>query len=400
MKQLRKCNEINTLRFNYMKPLFLYLFVFCLQTSSAQILHSDILLEMNKIGKTHQLIGMGEATHGTSEFITYRAEIFKSLVKNSKYQILFLEMEKYDTDEINLFIQGKFDDEGIIMQKLPLPYQCKEFMEFLHWIRNHNQYNRKKISIKGTENFSVIKPYKKFISLNGKALSKSIHCTGKANTKSGRFQNGKKTEKELDSLWIHDKVSLLTILYLNQCKIYGADADSLYYYANDVKRALEKKHAKSDHQKMIIRNRNASLNILDELNRKKGVYWAHNGHISKMKHANGYFLTKELKDQYFSIISNSLSGKFCAPSSISNKEKYCLEVFNINTSIIIIHDSIPYLKYSNELNPKLYVLSIGSFYKESIEQRHLHKRKDMDALLTIPYTKPYEYFNSKAYCLE
>ena len=51
-------------------------------SDSGNSLNIDYLKQLDSIFEKSRIIGLGESTHGTSEFTTIRAQIFKYLVKN------------------------------------------------------------------------------------------------------------------------------------------------------------------------------------------------------------------------------------------------------------------------------------------------------------------------------
>jgi len=54
-----------------------------------------------------KIAGLGESTHGTSEFHTFRAKLFKYLVKNKGFNTLFLEADYADCIAISDYVAGE-----------------------------------------------------------------------------------------------------------------------------------------------------------------------------------------------------------------------------------------------------------------------------------------------------
>ena len=58
-------------------------------SDSGNMLNIDYLRSLDSTFEKVTLIGLGESTHGTSEFTIIRGEIFKYLVENHNYTVFF-----------------------------------------------------------------------------------------------------------------------------------------------------------------------------------------------------------------------------------------------------------------------------------------------------------------------
>lgn len=84
-----------------------------------------------------KIVGLGEATHGTSEFYKAKSEIIKLLVQRTGFKTLAIETG-FDAYLINSYLTGKADDLAKPMRSFYLIYHTREFIELLTWLRNYN----------------------------------------------------------------------------------------------------------------------------------------------------------------------------------------------------------------------------------------------------------------------
>ncbi|SMG51735.1 Erythromycin esterase [Marivirga sericea] len=85
------------------------------------------------------IAGLGESTHGTSEFHPYRAELFKYLIENKDFNTLFLEADYADCVPISDYVAGESVDIREAMKALYWPWQTEELLALIEWMRAYNQ---------------------------------------------------------------------------------------------------------------------------------------------------------------------------------------------------------------------------------------------------------------------
>jgi|JI6StandDraft_1071083.scaffolds.fasta_scaffold00645_17 erythromycin esterase len=87
--------------------------------------------------KDKQIIGLGEATHGTHEFFTTKAELIKILVQQADVRILAFETG-FDAYQVNKYLTGNSNDLASLMRTFYLIYHTREFIELLQWLQRYN----------------------------------------------------------------------------------------------------------------------------------------------------------------------------------------------------------------------------------------------------------------------
>jgi protein-L-isoaspartate(D-aspartate) O-methyltransferase len=108
-----------------------------------QIEGADLGALLERIGDA-RVVGIGEATHGTSEFYRMRAEITKALIEKRGFRVVAVEADWPDAAALNRWAQGAApirDDTGRMrpFQRFPTwMWRNHETLGFVEWLRLHN----------------------------------------------------------------------------------------------------------------------------------------------------------------------------------------------------------------------------------------------------------------------
>lgn len=103
----------------------------------------DVLLE--EIGDA-RIVLLGEASHGTSEYYTWRAVITKRLLQEKNFDFIAVEGEWADSYRVNQFIKGPPQDSGAVVELLQQYNRWPGWMwgnhevaELIGWLNHYNQ---------------------------------------------------------------------------------------------------------------------------------------------------------------------------------------------------------------------------------------------------------------------
>lgn len=105
----------------------------------------DILLE--EIGDA-RIVLLGEASHGTSEYYTWRAAISKRLIEEKGFDFIAVEGEWADSYRVNEFIKGAKQDSSAVLSLLKTYNRWPTWMwgnyevaGLINWLNHYNQSN-------------------------------------------------------------------------------------------------------------------------------------------------------------------------------------------------------------------------------------------------------------------
>ncbi|MEF9882219.1 erythromycin esterase family protein [Streptomyces sp. P9-A4] len=88
-----------------------------------------------------EVVGLGEATHGSHEFFTMKERVFRHLVEKKGFTTFALELSWSAGLQIDDYLQtGKGDAREIAAQTLAnSPWEREEFVSLIEWMRDYNR---------------------------------------------------------------------------------------------------------------------------------------------------------------------------------------------------------------------------------------------------------------------
>ena len=98
-----------------------------------------------------QIIALAENSHGTKEFSIIRYTLLKELIQTTSLKNIGFEEDYGDIQLFNQNINGKIDSYKEHIQRLGLPFHNQEFIDFIEWLKNHNDHATEKVQIYGLD---------------------------------------------------------------------------------------------------------------------------------------------------------------------------------------------------------------------------------------------------------
>lgn len=363
-------------------------------SDTGNTLNPNYLNQLDSIFEKSRLIGLGESTHGTSEFTTIRADLFKYMVEKHNYTLFFLEADYNACTRLNRYIQGSEDDgkEALIEVRL-WPWLTQELLDVIEWMRSYNLAHDNTLEIVGCDMQLIV---------DDKMELNRLFST---NPKFHEYQS------KIPNLDFNTKDSALTVSKQKEWLEFSTNfLATLPHEENLMMTTVTQwfENATTKTQRANFRDSCMGNNIADYLEKRpsaKGIYFAHNSHIGKIafKHNDidyymkraGHFLNERLKDQYFAIALEFNLGSFNA-INYKNHE-YVMEYFTIHKSYrkSLAHvvmgkgDKIKYIEsYSIPDKKNLKINSIGAIYGNSIQGNKINRyrkleRDNYDAFIVI-----------------
>lgn len=110
----------STQKYNFLKPIF-----------------SDVTI-----------VGLGEASHGTEEFIKVKSDIVKSLIMDQGFTTLAFEMDEVVAKQLDTYVNGGKNGVDSVLKGYGL-YNSYTLLQLVDWIKSHNIKAKKKVEILG-----------------------------------------------------------------------------------------------------------------------------------------------------------------------------------------------------------------------------------------------------------
>jgi erythromycin esterase len=112
------------------------------------------LQPLKHVLKDVRIIGLGESTHGTSEFIKIRQRLVEFLVTEMGFTAIAMESSYSDCEPINDYLlTGKGNLPDLLTAQGYTAWDTEEFTAMLYWLRQYNQRvpEEKKVHFYGTD---------------------------------------------------------------------------------------------------------------------------------------------------------------------------------------------------------------------------------------------------------
>lgn len=114
----------------------------------------DTLLE--RIGDA-QVVLLGEASHGTSEFYLTRQEITKALIEKKGFNLICAEADWSDAEQINSYVRNQHKQKDWMpFSRFPQwMWRNMEILDFVEWLKKHNTKSKDKVGFYGLDLYGL-----------------------------------------------------------------------------------------------------------------------------------------------------------------------------------------------------------------------------------------------------
>jgi len=282
---------------------------------------------LNKIVETigdAKIVMIGEASHGTSEFYTIRAELSKKLIEQQGFQLIAVEGDWPSTQAVNRYVKG-YSVEGATSKDVLMKafhrwptwmWSNEEVATFTEWLKEFNINREEKIGFYGIDLYSLfesIDEVLKFLSNNPKHqvdlehAKKAFTCFEPYNRMPEHYAL---SAAHFSDECISEVASLLRSLRNHKEQYSSKEEEDL----NVVMNALVAKNAESYYREMMSDEKSWNtrdyhmVEAIHELRKYYGeetkiIVWEHNTHIgdaseTSMKNEELINVGQVIREQY------------------------------------------------------------------------------------------------------
>lgn len=269
---------------------------------------------LDKYLKGKEIVGLGEATHGTKEFQDMRTIIISYMVENLGFRTIILEESYSYCLKINAYIlNGEGTAEEAVNEGLCFPwvFKTEETVALIKWMREYN--------CKADENNKV-----RFYGMDVQGAEKAIELIDSYIRKVD-FESYSMIMEYLECLINKDKntdAEVLKAMILEIEKFFVSNKnsfiknstvreyDEIYHCIEVYKQYLEydKQRSFNDRDRCMYENVKWIIENEKKYGEGKTIIIGHNDHISKAVSPNmgedrqlGYWLNKQYKEKYYNI---------------------------------------------------------------------------------------------------
>ncbi|WP_194776941.1 erythromycin esterase family protein [Pararhodonellum marinum] len=248
-----------------------------------------------------KLVLLGEATHGTSEFYTFRSELSKKLITEKGFSFVAVEGNWVEIYKLNAYVQGKTGSGSSAAALLgnfdywpTWMWANVEMTQFIEWLRKHNQdvAPDKRVGIYGMDLYNMWPAKSAIIDFASVYMSESYT---QIKNQLGCFDDFKNSEtryaSEVNRGAASCEIQTKTVWQLIRARQaqLSLKAPESYFYAMGSTRVLynaEQYFRENVTNKVGAWNirvghmEETILSLLDHHGEEaKGVVWAHNTHV-------------------------------------------------------------------------------------------------------------------------
>lgn len=114
----------------------------CGQTKDELLNKEAFITDITKLSvdENIQIVGLGEASHGTSEFQQLKGDVFKALVTNNQCRVFAIEGDFGGCAKVDEYIHG---GEGTVQEAVAQIgfriYRTQEMADIIQWMRTYNE---------------------------------------------------------------------------------------------------------------------------------------------------------------------------------------------------------------------------------------------------------------------
>ena len=319
--------------------------------------------------KDVKVVGLGESSHGTSEFFRMKHRMLEFLVKEMGYNSFYIEASMARCRYINNYVlHGKGNlDTATVIQGFTT-WRVEEVRNMIEWIRKYNQDKpmEKKVKFMGYDlqiNDVGWKALKQFYNSANALMVPVIDSLQNQSQKAAILSNGNYVAQtkgaELFKKINADCINVLADIALNKGRYeYATGKETYNENLVNIKLIIQEIESFKDGYN-DRRDYYMAQNIMELLGEEKPdakvVVWAHNGHINNTVLDSisfmGHYLSNYLQNKYYAIGFEFYSGSFQTRNLDINNHSHNWDIVTVGEPD---KESLPW--YFNKVgNPNFYI---------------------------------------------
>lgn len=360
------------------------------EAGEKSILSTDIM-NLN-VPTNVKIVGLGEASHGVSEYQKMKTEVFKSLVKNNKCRTFIIEGDFGGSLKVDEYINGGKGTAREAVREIGFSIYCtKEMVDLVEWMRNYNQNAKEeeKLHFYGMDmqRFDNNKEYLfKMLDKGAPELSNKY----KLELAILSDENLDLIKKEIAIKANEDITKLISEIDSNKFKMISVVGQTEFEFArecaNSIKENIDLRRFSNQYSNLRDKYMYNKINWFVEHENENLVFInGHNGHIQKIS-VSGYkcmgeYLFEKYKDKYFTIGTDAKTTVF----NSEGKDSY---------TIMEIENSNDFTKQLNNMNSNFYYFDFSKAKNDKTLNQIIQNPQTMSCLNVglLPWQKTMRVF--------
>jgi erythromycin esterase len=249
------------------------------------------------------LIGLGEATHGSAEFVTMRSKLTFELARRAQLQLVLLENDAIAAASLERYVNGEDVDLAQAVAALGFwTTDTYEFLQFMRDIRAYNEANpRTKIHVWGIDAQNTERPVTLLVD---NAANLGLSNGEQALLKTVALARGKAVKQ-----FTAEQRSALDALLSRLSKPAGSSDLDTYLALAARSLVIQVGYMDGDTAAMYDARRDAGMAqlarfIVDRLGVRRACLWAHDDHVARLSEGSesvGLRLAAAFANNYYPV---------------------------------------------------------------------------------------------------
>src|SRR5256714_11081082 len=250
-----------------------------------------------------RIVGLGESTHGTSEFQRVKHRLLEFLVKEMGYTVFTMETPYSDAQPMNDYVlHGKGNRADVVSKLGYVAWDMEEFAAMVDWMRAYNRTipDAKKVRFYGVDLFrnsvgraKVLAAVRRVLPAAGAATDSLFRTLAEQERRLPRWDNTAfaAAREPLDTL----ASKLAARRRAPRAELTPAEWDEIIQLVDVMRQQAVLHH----------RDRYMAQNLVYLIDHEtpgtKFVHWAHDDHVTTDSLSLGYFMRRRYGDGYYAV---------------------------------------------------------------------------------------------------
>lgn len=271
--------------------------------SSAQVLADVDGLVADIVAKDARLIGLGEATHGTAEFVSTRGALTLDLIRRAGVRLVMFEFDAVIAAALDDYVIGLDVDLGKAVAALGFWISdTEEFLRFLRDLRAHNATIHDKVRVWGVDLQNTEAPVEVLLAV---AVNLGLTADDQAMLKQVAEKRGKPVRE-----FSKERRAVLDALLARLAKPRGTSRSDLRIAVAARSLTVQMSYLDGDRPGLYGLRRDAGMAslasfLLTQVGASRACLWAHAGHIARESEGGqpsmGQHLAAVVANRYYPV---------------------------------------------------------------------------------------------------
>ncbi|MFC4319854.1 erythromycin esterase family protein [Litchfieldia salsa] len=252
-----------------------------------------------------QYVLLGEASHGTSEFYTIRAQLSKMLIEQKGFKVIAVEGDWPSCFQVNSYIKGYHQDsssEQVLLNgfnRWPTwMWANEEITQLVNWLKEYNEKRDSKVGFYGIDVYSLWESMEEIVTYLEQTNSPDVEVAKKAfscfEPFNRREENYGVSASFLSQDCIDEVINLLTTVRRNKHQYSSEEEADLSLDINSLVTANAERYYRAmvqdDTESWNVRDYHMS-DVIEKLVEYHGrdtkvIVWEHNTHIGDARYTD------------------------------------------------------------------------------------------------------------------